>query len=72
METLPPNKKAIGCKWVFRIKYHSNGTVERFTARLVILGKYQVEGLDYHETFASVMKMVTIRTFLTVFAAMHW
>ena len=39
METLPPNKKAIGCKWVFRIKYHSDGTVERFKARLVILGK---------------------------------
>ena len=32
---LPPNKRAIGCKWVFKIKYRSDGSVERYKARLV-------------------------------------
>ena len=43
LTTLPPGKKAIGCKWVFKIKYISDGTIERFKARLVALGNRQKE-----------------------------
>ena len=46
MEVLPTNKKVIGCKWVNKIKYNSNGIVERYKARLVILGDHKVEGID--------------------------
>ena len=63
-EYLPPNKKALGCKWVFTIKYRSDGTVERYKARLVVLGNHQEEGLGYEETFAPVAKMKTVRLFL--------
>jgi len=66
---LPSGKKAVGCKWVYKIKYHSDGTMERYKTLLVILGNHQVEGIDYTETFAPVAKMVTVRTFLAIAAA---
>ena len=72
MEPLPVGKRAIGCKWVFKIKYQADGTVERYKARLVILGNKQVEGIDYKEMFAPVAKLVTVRTFLAVAAARKW
>ncbi|GJW18350.1 retrovirus-related pol polyprotein from transposon RE2 [Tanacetum coccineum] len=60
IDKLPPNKKALRCKWVYKIKYKSDGTIERFKARLVILGNHQVAGVDYSETFTPVVKMVNL------------
>jgi len=72
LTNLPLGKKALRCKWIYKIKYNYDGTVERFKARMVILGNHQVEVLDYNETFSLVAKMVTIRTTLTVAVARDW
>ena len=69
---LPLGKKELGCKWVYKIKHKYDGSVEQFKARLVILDNHQKKGIDYIETFAPVVKMVTVCTVLAVAATRAW
>ena len=66
IESLPPGKKPISCKWVYRVKYKSDGSIERYKARLVIRRDHQIEGFDYNKTFAPVANMTSVRCFLAV------
>ena len=52
--TRSSGKKPISCKWVYRVKYNPDGTIQRFKAHLVIRGDHQIEGFDYDETFAPI------------------
>ncbi|GJU66908.1 integrase [Tanacetum coccineum] len=72
LETLPEGKHAIDSKWVYKIKYKPTGEIERYKARLVARGFTQIEGVDYHDTFAPVAKLVTIRTLITVAVKKNW
>ena len=62
---LPPDRKLVGTKWVYKIKPLLDNTV-KYKARLVAQGFTQQEGIDYEETFASVVKFKSLRTLFSL------
>uniref|UniRef100_A0A2N9F0Q1 Uncharacterized protein n=1 Tax=Fagus sylvatica TaxID=28930 RepID=A0A2N9F0Q1_FAGSY len=71
---VPPNssQNQIGCKWVFRIKRHADGSIERYKAHLVAKGFHQQPGVDYAETYSPVIKPTTVRTVLSIAISAGW
>jgi hypothetical protein len=66
----PNEYNVIGTKWVFKNKQDQDGIVVRNKARLVAQGYTQVEGLDYDETYAPVVRLEAIRILLA-YACAH-
>ncbi|KAK1425214.1 hypothetical protein QVD17_20561 [Tagetes erecta] len=72
MTDLPKGRKAVGSKWVYKIKHNPDGQVARYKARLVAKGYSQKEGIDFDETFSPVVKMVTIRCVISLAVQNDW
>ncbi|XP_050919399.1 uncharacterized mitochondrial protein AtMg00820-like [Lathyrus oleraceus] len=63
---LPKGKKAIGVKWVFKVKANPKGEIIKHKARLVAKGFLQKEGIDFDEVFAPVARHETIRLVVAI------
>ena len=62
----------IGCKWVFRIKRHANGSIECYKAHIVAKGFHQIPSVDFGETFSPVIKPTTVCTVLSIAVSRGW
>ena len=60
------------CKWIFTMQYKFDGSLERYKARLVVKGYTQTCVINYHEMFALVAKMNTIRILLSLADIKNW
>lgn len=69
---LPAGKNTISSKWVYKIKYQANSEVERFKDRLVVQVYRQQKGLDYHNTFSPVAKMVAVKSVIALAVSKGW
>uniref|UniRef100_A0A2N9FFL0 Reverse transcriptase Ty1/copia-type domain-containing protein n=1 Tax=Fagus sylvatica TaxID=28930 RepID=A0A2N9FFL0_FAGSY len=67
-----PHMNVIGCKWVFKTKLNSDGSLDQLKARLVAKGYNQQESVNYTGTFSPVIHPATIRTILTVATVKGW
>ena len=67
-DVVPPLKdcKVINSKWVFKCKLGETGLVERYKARLVAQGYSQRPGIDYEETFSTVVRFESVRPIIAL------
>ncbi|RVX21294.1 Retrovirus-related Pol polyprotein from transposon RE1 [Vitis vinifera] len=68
----PQHHNVVGCRWIFKTKLHSDGSIERHKARLVAQGFSQVHGLDFGDTFSPVVRPATIRIILSLAVTSGW
>ena len=68
----PAATNVVGSKWVFRTKYHLDGSIDRLKACLVAKGYTQLYGLDFNDTFSPVVQASTIRIVLSIAVSRGW
>jgi hypothetical protein len=68
----PPRVCLITCKWVYKVKTRSDGSLERYNAHLIVHGFQLEQCPDYDDTFSFVAHMITIRTLLDMASIQEW
>nr|GEY92693.1 ribonuclease H-like domain-containing protein [Tanacetum cinerariifolium] len=68
----PTGVNMVRSMWLFKHKFHVDGTLSRYKARLVANGSSQQLGVDFDETFSPVVKPATIRTVLSLVVSRKW
>ena len=75
---VPHTHKILRSKIVFDIKRGAAGDFIKFKARMVAMGNTQTEGVDFFETYASVLNTKSFRIFLAIYnqfkntSMQHW
>nr|GEZ90739.1 ribonuclease H-like domain, reverse transcriptase, RNA-dependent DNA polymerase [Tanacetum cinerariifolium] len=69
---LPPGWKAIGLKWVYKVKKDPTGAVIKYKARLVAKGYVQKAGIDFDEVYAPVARIEMVRILLALSSKNGW
>ncbi|KAF0724104.1 hypothetical protein Ae201684_017155 [Aphanomyces euteiches] len=67
---LPAGRKALKCKWVWKAKYHADGSIECFKARLCLKGYLQIAGVDFTDTYAPVLRLDSLRLLCALIATL--
>jgi len=68
----PPGANIVTSKWIYKHKFHSDGTLSRHKAPWVVRGFTQCHVVDYDETFSPVVKPATIRVVFSIATSRHW
>jgi hypothetical protein len=69
---LPPGRKAIGSKWVFKVKRNADSSIKRYKACFVAQGFLQRPGINFDKTFAPTAKWAALRTIFALAALEDW
>lgn len=69
---LPTNQKAIGCKWVFRMKLFNSWLLDNYKSMIIALSYLQEIGADFYEIFNPIIKHVTIWVVLSLALHFEW
>lgn len=67
-----PNMHVVGSKWICKVKYKSDGSIDKHKAMLVAQGFTQTLGLDFFDTFSLVIKPAIVRIILSIAATLDW
>ena len=68
----PQDRSVVGSRWIYKIKYVADGSMEKYKARFVAKGYAQKEGIDYEEAFVLVVRYTSIRFVISLAAQMGW